>query len=58
MVLYIESTLDQYGLDLSKMGLLLCSGTELHVTKAVYYRDLFIEHLLAQDIKIAQTDIK
>ena len=24
MVLYIESTLDQYGLDLSKMGPLLC----------------------------------
>ena len=42
MVLYIESTLDQYGPDLLKMGPLLCWGTELHITKAVDYTDLFI----------------
>ena len=41
-VLYIESSLDKYGLDLSKMGPLLCRGTELHITKAVDYTDLFI----------------
>ena len=31
MVLYIESTIDQYGP--SKKGPLLCRGTELHITK-------------------------
>ena len=38
MVLYIQLTLDQYGVDLSKLGPLLCSI--LH--RAVYYTDLFI----------------
>ena len=42
MVPYIESILDQYGLDLSKMGPILCGGTELHITKAVDYTDLFV----------------
>ena len=39
MVLYIESTWDHYGVDLLKVGLLPCWGTELHITKAVYYTD-------------------
>ena len=41
MLLYIESTLDQYGLDLSNMGPVLSLGTELHITKSVDYTDLF-----------------
>ena len=50
MVLYIESTLDQYGFDLSKMGPLLCWGTELHITKAVDYTDLFIGEKKRQQV--------
>ena len=41
MVLYIESTLDQYGIDLSKMEPLRCRVTELHITTVAYYTDLF-----------------
>ena len=42
MVLFIESTLDQWGLDLSKMGPLPCLGTEFHFTIALDYTDVFI----------------
>ena len=33
---------NNYGVDLSKMAPLPCSSTELHITKAVDYTDLFI----------------
>ena len=48
MVTYIKSTCDQYGVDLSKMGLLPCRGTELHITKAVYCTDLFLGKIRQQ----------
>ena len=54
MVIYVESALDQYGLDLSKMGLLLCWGTEHNITKAVDYTVLFTGKKTTSSLKIKE----
>ena len=40
-------SLRQYGVDLSKMGLLPCWGA-VHITKALYYTDLFLRKIRQQ----------